>query len=101
MNYPQLLLLLTRDPTILVWNLLIELSVNNEVVVLEMDLPSFCFKGDSDMNEILRILWFIANGLLLLTAAGITINRIMSNIKEAEESSELSEASSFMNNTPV
>jgi len=52
------------------------------------------------MNEILRILWFIANGLLLITATGITISRIMSNIKDAEESSELSEASSFMN-TPL
>ncbi len=49
------------------------------------------------MNEILRILWFASNGLLLLAVAGITVNRIVSNIREATDISDVSEASSFMN----
>ena len=48
------------------------------------------------MDEIARIVWFAANGLLILTAIGITVGNIVSDIKAAKEASELSEASSFM-----
>lgn len=51
---------------------------------------------ETDMNEIARIVWFAANGLLILTAIGITIGNIVSDIKAAKEANELSGISSFM-----
>ncbi len=48
------------------------------------------------MNEILRIIWFAVNGLLLLAVTGITINKLTLKVREAKEASEISEASSFI-----
>ena len=84
----------------LAWNLLYKLTVDNRNSVKKIGSPVVTFERDKIMNEALRILWYVANGLLLVAASGITIKRIMTNIRKAEESSELSEASSFMN-TPV
>ena len=51
---------------------------------------------ETDMNEIARIVWFAANGLLILTAIGITVGNIVSDIRAAKEANELSGISSFM-----
>jgi len=48
------------------------------------------------MNEIARVIWIAANGLLILTAIGITVSNIVSDVKIAKEVSKLSEPSSFM-----
>ena len=48
------------------------------------------------MNEILRIIWFADNGLLLLAVAGIILSKLTLKIKEAKEASTISGASSFI-----
>ncbi len=49
------------------------------------------------MNEIVHVIWFVANALILVTAIGITVSNIVSDIRATREANELSEASSFMN----
>ena len=53
--------------------------------------------GGTNMNEIVHVIWFVANALILVTAIGITVSNIVSDIRATREANELSEASSFMN----